>query len=248
MADGSADNGPVALVTGGTRGIGRAITERLVADGWSVLATYRSDTAAAERLAAHQPGLVVRQAAGADEADCRATVDDAVGRWGGLDHLVLCAGISRDAPVAELTDDDWSAVLDADLSGPFRMARAALAPLAASRRGRIVAVSSVAATMGNAGQAAYASAKAGLLGLTRTLARELARTGTTVNLVVPGPTADTGLTADADPAFVAAIQRRIPVGRLGRPEEVAHAVRYLLDDLAAFTTGTSVTVDGGLSM
>lgn len=241
-------DGPVALVTGGTRGIGRAVTERLVADGWSVLATYRRDDDAANALAAGLDRLVVRKADVAATADCEAAVAAAVGAFGHLDHLVGCAAISRDAPVADLRDEDWDAVLATNLSGAFRMARAALGAITASPRGRIVTVSSVAATMGNAGQASYAAAKAGLLGLTRTLARELAPTGTTVNLVVPGPTRGTGMTADADPAFVEAIERRIPLHRLGRPEEVAHAVRSLLDDLAAFTTGASVTVDGGLSM
>lgn len=245
MAD--LDAGPVAIVTGGTRGIGRAVTERLLRDGWSVLATYLTGDLAADALVRSHPSVAVRRADVASTDDCEATAADAVARFGGLDHLVGCAAISRDAPATELTDTDWDAVIATNLSGTYRMIRAALPAITASRRGRIVTLSTVAATMGNAGQVAYAASKAGLVGLTRTLARELAPAGTTVNLVVPGPTEGTGLTAAADPAFVAAITRAIPMRRLARPEEVAHAVRFLLDDLSAFTTGTAVTVDGGLS-
>ena len=240
--------GRVALVAGGTRGIGRAITERLLADGWSVLATYRSDDSAATELAAANPRLVVRRADIASADECAHAVAAAIDRFGALDHLVCNAAISRDSRVADTADDDWNAVVDTNLSGVFRMIRAALPAISTSSNGRIVSISSVAATMGNVGQAAYAASKAGLLGLTRTLAREVAAKGVTVNLVVPGPIAETGMTAETDDAFVAAISRKIPLHRLGRPEEVAHAVRFLLDDLSAFTTGSDVTVDGGLSM
>ncbi len=242
------DDTRVALVTGGTRGIGRAISERLIADGWSVLATYLNDATSANALAAQHDRLCVLRADVSSSADCDRSIAETVDRFGQLDHLVGSAGITRDALIRDLRDDDWDAVLATNLSGPFRMARAAIDSISASPRGRIVTISSVAATMGNAGQGAYAASKAGLLGLTRTLARELAATGTTVNLVIPGPTDDTGITDRTDAAFVAAIARKIPLRRLGRPEETAHAVRSLLDDLAAFTTGSVVVVDGGLSM
>ncbi|HUF99222.1 MAG TPA: 3-oxoacyl-ACP reductase family protein [Ilumatobacter sp.] len=241
-------DGRVALVAGGTRGIGRAISERLVADGWHVLATYRTDDATADEFAARHDRLSVRRADIASTSDCSQAVAQAVAVFGSLDHLVCNAAISRDSRLVETSDADWDAVLDTNLSGVFRMIRAALPSISASANGRVVTVSSVAATMGNSGQAAYAASKAGLLGLTRTLAREVADQGVTVNIVMPGPTAETGMTADADAAFVAAISRKIPLRRLGRPEEVAHAVRFLLDDLAAFTTGSVITVDGGLSM
>ena len=238
----------VALVSGGTRGIGRAITERLLADGWSVLATYVHDAESAATLAARFPGLRVLRSDASSSADCALAVEECLRHFGQIDHVVSVAGITRDVLLAELSDDDWNEVVATNLSGPFRLARAAAPSVTASPRGRIVVISSVAATMGNAQQGAYAASKAGLVGLTKTLARELARSGTTVNLVVPGPTGDTGITAGTDPAFVAAITRKIPLHRLGRPEEVAHAVRFLLDDLSAFTTGTAIVVDGGLSM
>jgi NAD(P)-dependent dehydrogenase (short-subunit alcohol dehydrogenase family) len=238
----------VALVSGGTRGIGRAITERLLADGWSVMATYLNDTAAASELAAQLPGLQVLRSDASNPADCAQAVEECTRHFGQLDHVVSVAGITRDVQLAQLSDQDWDDVLATNLSGPFRLVRAAIPAISASPRGRIVVISSVAAMMGNAQQGAYAASKAGLVGLTKTLARELARSGTTVNLVVPGPTADSGITAATDPAFVEAITRKIPLHRLGRPAEMAHAVRFLLDDLSAFTTGTAIVVDGGLSM
>lgn len=241
-------SGPVAIVTGGTRGIGRAVCERLLADGWSVMATYLSDDDGAARFATTSDRLAVSRSDVGVSIDCIAAVASVIEQFGQLDHLVNAAAISRDALTMDLVDEDWDAVLATNLTGAFKIARAALGPITTSPRGRIVTLSSVAGTMGNAGQVAYASAKAGLIGFTRTLAREVAATGTTVNLVVPGPTADTGLTAEASLPFVQAIARKIPLGRLARPDEVAHAVRFLLDDHSSFITGSTVTVDGGLSM
>jgi NAD(P)-dependent dehydrogenase (short-subunit alcohol dehydrogenase family) len=238
----------VALVSGGTRGIGRAITECLLADGWSVCATYVSDADSAEAFAATHAALAALRSDAGSSADCRRAVDTAVERFGQLDHVVAAAGITRNGPLATLSDDDWDAVLATNLSGPFRLARAAIPHITTRPHGRIVIISSVAATMGNVDQGAYAASKAGLLGLAKTLARELATTGTTVNLVIPGPTADTGITAETDPAFVAAITRKIPMHRLAQPSDTAFAVRTLLDDRAGYITGTSIVVDGGLSM
>lgn len=211
------------------------------------MATYFSDDEGAARFAETSDRLTVRRSDVGVSADCDAAVQSVLEQFGQLDHLVSAAAISN-APTLELSDEDWDAVLATNLTGAFKIARAALGPINVSPRGRIVTLSSVAGSMGNAGQVGYASAKAGLIGLTRTLAREVAPSGTTVNLVVPGPTADTGLTAETTPAFVQAITRKIPLGRLARPEEVAHAVRWLLDDLSGFVTGSTITVDGGLSM
>lgn len=239
---------PVALVAGGTRGIGAAIIERLASDGWQVIGMYANDPGAAAALADRFDHVVVTRADVTSADACRDAVQLTIDTFGQLDHVVDCAAISRDEKVGSLTDEDWDAVIATNLTGAFRLTRAALPYVNASVRGRIVFVSSVAAVMGNATQAAYAASKAGLLGLARSLAREVESAGTTVNLVLPGPTADTGLTARTDPAFVKAIERKIPLRRLGRPAEVAHAVRYLLDDRAGYVTGTSMVVDGGLSM
>jgi NAD(P)-dependent dehydrogenase (short-subunit alcohol dehydrogenase family) len=237
----------VALVTGGTRGIGRAVTERLTRDGWQVTATYRRNHDAAAEVASSTGATVVQADTSTTDGGSLA-VSQVLDVHGQLDHLVTCAAITHDTPVADLGDEEWDDVIGTNLSGVFRVSRAALRPISASSRGRIVLVSSIAATMGNAGQAAYAAAKAGLTGFGRTLARELAMSGTTVNIVLPGPTANTGITETADQTFVNAIARRIPLGRLGEPAEVAHIIRMLLDDAAAFTTGVTIAVDGGLSM
>jgi NAD(P)-dependent dehydrogenase (short-subunit alcohol dehydrogenase family) len=243
-----AEAAPVAVVTGGTRSIGASIVDRLLRDGWHVAATYARDEEAARAFASTRPALSVVRADSASAADVSALVASVVGEYGRLDHLVVNAAITRDAPVRELADDDWDAVVETNLSGTFRLVRAAVDAISASPRGRVVCISSVAALMGNATQAAYAASKAGLTGLVRTLARELAPAGVTANLVIPGPIDGTGMTTDTDPAFVEGIRRRIPLQRLGHASEVAHAVRFLLDDDAAFITGTSIVVDGGLSM
>jgi NAD(P)-dependent dehydrogenase (short-subunit alcohol dehydrogenase family) len=242
------DRPPVAVVTGGTRSIGAAIVDRLLADGWRVVVGYASDDRTAKAFVKERPDVAVVRSDVSTSAGCVALIETAVAQFGGLDHVVHNAGITRDAAIADLTDEEWDAVIATNLGGAFRLARAAVDVIAASQRGRIVCISSVAALMGNAGQGAYAASKAGLTGLVRTLARELAASGTTVNVVVPGPIEDSGMTGDTNPDFTAAIRRKIPLGRLGRVDEVAHAVRFLLDDQAAFITGSIVTVDGGLSM
>ena len=238
----------IALVTGASRGIGQAIAKALAGAGAKVIGTATTEAGAAgitSWLGGNGRGAVL-------DVGVAASIDALLGD---LDTraemptiLVNNAAITRDTLLLRMKPEDWDAVIATNLSGTFRMARAALGAVSASARGRIVMVSSVAATMGNANQGAYAASKAGLLGLARSLARELAATGTTVNLVVPGPTEATGMTVDYNPAFVAAIARKIPLQRLGRPEETAHAVRMLLDDLASYITGTAVVVDGGLSM
>lgn len=242
------DDAPVAVVTGGTRSIGAAIVDRLLADGWHVVATYAHDDLSAEAFASARERVTVVDADAASAADSSRLVAETMEALGRLDHLVVNAAITRDAPIRDLTEADWDAVVATNLTGTFHLVRAAIDAITASPRGRIVCISSVAAVMGSAQQGAYAASKAGLTGLVRTIARELAPSGVTANLVVPGPIEQTGMTGGTDPAFVAAITRRIPLQRLGRAAEVAHAVRYLLDDDAAFVTGSSVVVDGGISM
>lgn len=244
-------DGQVAVVTGGTRGIGAAISERLLAAGASVTAVYVSDDAAAERFAAAMAGLpgelTVSTADIADPAACRAVVADIVGAYGRLDHLVCNAGLLVESPIRSMTAGEWDRALSVNLSASFHLAQGALEPMVKQRSGRIVLVSSVTAAMGNPVEAGYAAAKAGLHGLSRSLARSVARKGITVNVVVPG-VFETDMTNAMDPADQQAIKAMIPVGRRGDPTELAHAVMFLLDERAGYVTGSVLTVDGGLSM
>jgi NAD(P)-dependent dehydrogenase (short-subunit alcohol dehydrogenase family) len=241
----------VAIVTGGTRGIGAAISERLLAAGASVTAVYAGNDAAAEAFAASmadQPGdLRLRRADLGIPEHCRDVVADVLEAHGRLDHLVSNAGLLVEAPVRTMTDAEWDGALSVNLSASFHLAQAALAPMAEQRSGRVVLVSSVTALMGNPVEAGYAAAKAGLHGLSRSLARSVARKGVTVNVVVPG-VFETDMTNAMEPAAQEAIKAMIPVGRRGDPSELAHAVMFLLDERAAYVTGSVLTVDGGLSM
>ena len=243
--------GRVALVTGGSRGIGAAITEVLASQGIHVAAAYLSNDAAAESVAAR-----VRTAGGsvslhrADISDpqaCQALVAEVVDQQGRLDHLICNAGRLIEGSVSQTTVDDWHAALDANLSSAFFLTRAALPGMKERGFGRIVYIGSVTALMGSPVEAAYGAAKAGLIGLTRSVAREVARRGVTVNCVIPG-VFETDMTHAMPENSQEAIRRLIPIGRRGDPGELAHAVQFLVDDRASYLTGSIVTVDGGLSM
>ncbi|MFG6431960.1 3-oxoacyl-ACP reductase FabG [Roseateles sp. LYH14W] len=238
----------VALVTGASRGIGRAIALALAHEGWRVIGTATTESGAAgitEALAAHGGRGIALNVT--DAAASQAAVDDIVAKEGGLHVLVNNAGITRDTLSMRMKDDDWDAVLDTNLKAVFRLARAATKPMMKQRSGRIINITSVVGASGNAGQANYAAAKAGVAGLTRALARELGSRGITVNCVAPGFIA-TDMTEVLPEAQKAALLSQIPLGRLGAPEEIAAAVVFLASPGGAYITGSELHVNGGMYM
>jgi 3-oxoacyl-[acyl-carrier protein] reductase len=238
----------VALVTGASRGIGRSIALALAQDGWRVVGTATTESGAAgisEALAAHGGRGIVLNVT--DAAASQAAVDEIVAQDGGLHVLVNNAGITRDTLSMRMKDEDWDAVLDTNLKAVFRMSRAVTKPMMKQRAGRIINITSVVGASGNAGQANYAAAKAGVAGLTRSLARELGSRGITVNCVAPGFIA-TDMTEVLPEAQKAALLAQIPLGRLGAPEEIAAAVVFLVSPGGAYITGSELHVNGGMYM
>jgi 3-oxoacyl-[acyl-carrier protein] reductase len=241
------DDERLALVTGASRGIGAAIARTLAGVGWAVGVNYRSDREGAEGVVAEIEARGGRALAIAADVTDPAAPDELFGAlestYGGpVLALVNNAGISRDDLTPTLGDEDWSAVIDTDLTAAFRMTRRALVPMMRARHGRIVNMSSVVGLRANPGQSNYAAAKAGLIALTRTAAVEVARRGVTVNAVAPG-WIDTKMTAEVSKDLLAAV----PARRAGTPEEVAACVRFLVSDDAAYVTGAVLSVDGGLA-
>jgi 3-oxoacyl-[acyl-carrier protein] reductase len=235
-------DGKLALVTGGSRGIGRAIALELGRAGASVVLSYRSGREEAEAVAAEIGGRAV-EADVSDASSAKALVEDA----GDLDVLVNNAGLTRDGVLARMSDDDWHEVIETNLSSVFYTCRAAARPMMKRRGGTIVNVSSIVGLRGNWGQTNYAASKAGIIGFTKSLARELGSRNVRANVVVPGYVR-TRLTDVIPEDATKAMLDATPLGRLGEPEEVAGAVRFLCADEAAFVTGAVLLVDGGLGM
>lgn len=242
-------SGRVALVTGGSRGIGRAIVELLARRGAAVAFSYREREEAARELVAGLEAAGCRVWAGrcdvADEAQVQHLVADAVAALGPIDILVNNAGVTRDGYLMMMDREKWDAVLRPNLDGPFFCTRAVVRSMLVRRWGRIINLTSPSAVAGLPGQANYAASKGGLIGLTRTLSRELAPKGVLVNAVMPG-LVDTDMTAALPEATRDAHVRNVPVGRLGTAAEVAEAVAFLSSDAAAYITGQVLGVDGGL--
>jgi 3-oxoacyl-[acyl-carrier protein] reductase len=239
----------VALVTGASRGIGRAIAQLLAERGFRVVGTATTEAGAAavgEALAAHAGcrGIVLDVTEGSAVA---AAVDAAVRDLGALHVLVNNAGITRDTLSMRMKDEDWDVVLATNLSAVFRTSRAALRPMMKQRYGRIVNITSVVGASGNPGQANYAAAKAGVAGMTRSLAREVGSRGITVNCVAPG-FIETDMTRSLGEAQSAALLSQIPLGRLGQPIEIAQAVAFLASPDASYITGAELHVNGGMLM
>jgi 3-oxoacyl-[acyl-carrier protein] reductase len=241
--------GQVALVTGASRGIGASIAAQLAARGLKVIGTATTDAGAqriTEALAAHE-GCRGATLDVNDAAAAQALVEGIVKAHGGLQVLVNNAGITRDMLAMRLKDEDWDAVLDTNLKAVFRMSRAVMRTMMKQRYGRIISITSVVGASGNPGQANYAAAKAGVAGMTRALARELGSRNITVNCVAPGFIA-TDMTASLPQEQQKALLGQIPLGQLGRPEDIAHAVAYLASPQAGYVTGQELHVNGGMYM
>ncbi len=239
-------DGRVALVTGGSRGIGAAISRELASAGARVAVNYRAEASTAEALAEELDCIALRGDVGDPDA-VTSLVGEVESRLGEIDILVNNAGITRDTLIARMSDDDWQTVIDTNLTSMFLTCRAVSRKMMKRRSGSIVNLSSVVGLHGNPGQANYAASKAGIIGLTKALARELGSRGVRVNAIAPGYVA-TELTDALPDEAREAILGATPLGRLGEPADVAGAARFLCSDEAAFVTGAVLLVDGGLGM
>lgn len=244
-------DGKVALVTGASRGIGRSIALILASRGADIVINYAGNTEAAERTKAEVEALgrkaMVIKADVGDTAACEKMIEEVVASMGKIDILVNNAGITRDTLLLRMKEADWDAVLTTNLKSVYNCTKAAIKYMMKARSGRIVNISSVVGAMGNAGQANYAAAKAGIMGFTKAIARETAARGITVNAVAPG-FVETDMTAVLSDKVVENLKAGIPMGRLGAPEDIAKAVAFLVSDDAAYITGQTLHVNGGMYM
>jgi 3-oxoacyl-[acyl-carrier protein] reductase len=243
--------GKVALVTGASGGIGRAIAVRLAAEGANVVVNYHANAEAAEKVAddvrAKGSQAAVLQADVANPADVDRLVQAALESFRRIDVLVNNAGITRDTLIMRMSEDDWDSVLDTNLKSAFLVTKAVLRPMLRQRAGRIVNITSISGVMGNAGQANYSASKAGLMGFTRSTAREVASRNITCNAIAAG-VIDTDIWQGVPQAAIDSMLQMIPAGRKGLPEDIAEAVAFLASDAASYITGQVLNVDGGMVM
>ncbi|MCO6524415.1 MAG: 3-oxoacyl-ACP reductase FabG [Candidatus Schmidhempelia sp.] len=240
-------SGKIALVTGASRGIGRAIAEKLAADGATVIGTATTENGAqaiSDYLGQHGKGLMLNVT---DSQSIDNVLETIKAQYGDIDILVNNAGITRDNLLMRMKDDEWQAILDTNLTSVFRLSKALMRSMMKKRYGRIITVGSVVGTMGNVGQSNYAAAKAGLIGFSKSLAREVASRGITVNVVAPGFIA-TDMTNALTEEQKALTMAQIPSGRLGDPKDIANAVAFLASDEASYITGETLHVNGGMYM
>ena len=240
-------SGKIALVTGASRGIGKAIAEKLVACGATVIGTATTENGAeaiSQYLGQNGKGLALNVT---DEASIESVISTIKAEFDDIDILVNNAGITRDNLLMRMKDDEWQDILDTNLTSVFRLSKALMRTMMKKRYGRIITIGSVVGAMGNAGQANYAAAKAGLIGFSKSLAREVASRGITVNVVAPGFIA-TDMTAALTDEQKALTVAQVPVGRLGEPAEIASAVAFLASDEASYITGETLHVNGGMYM
>lgn len=247
----SAASRPVALVTGGSRGIGRAVVARLAQDGYDIGLCFQSNKTEAENAATEARSFGARVLASrvdvADNADVRAFVQAVEDELGPVDAVVTSAGIVRDGPLATMADSAWQDVLDVNLGGTYNVCRAVIRKMMRRRSGAIVTVSSVAGIVGPPMQTNYAASKAGIIGFTKALSREVGRYGIRVNAVAPG-FIETGMIAGIPEQQVTAAKGQVSLGRFGRAEEVAAAVSFLVSKQASYITGQALLIDGGLAV
>ncbi|OCL16981.1 3-oxoacyl-ACP reductase FabG [Gilliamella sp. wkB171] len=240
-------SGKIALVTGASRGIGKAIAEKLVACGATVIGTATTEKGAeaiSQYLGTHGKGFALNVT---DEASIESVINAIKIEFGDIDILVNNAGITRDNLLMRMKEEEWQSILDTNLTSVFRLSKALMRSMMKKRYGRIITIGSVVGTMGNAGQANYAAAKAGLIGFSKSLAREVASRGITVNVVAPGFIA-TDMTEALTDEQKAVTLAQVPAGRLGEPSEIANAVAFLASDEASYITGETLHVNGGMYM
>jgi len=244
-------DGKVAIVTGGSRGIGKAIVQALAEAGARVAFTYRSSTSAAEafrdELAGRGFPVLGFQSDATSFKEAAAVVDAVLAQLGRLDILVNNAGITKDTLLLRMTEEDWDSVIGTNLKGVFNFTKAAIKPMISQRAGKIINISSIVGITGNAGQTNYAASKAGIIGFTKSVAKELGSRNIQVNVVAPGYV-DTDMTGVLTPEQRKALTDMIPLKRTARPEDVASVVRFLASKDSDYMTGQTVRVDGGMTM